>query len=104
MTIAIVAYEAYKEYKKMRKRSCRRFSVRELYGDRNLSGFFERTFKQLKEYNEEQFYVATTVKPETFDVLLNFLKEKLTKTSIRTPISPECRPLCSPNPNLLLFY
>lgn len=93
INIAIVAYSAYKALKfiKEKRRGCRRFWVRELYQDRELNGFFSRTFHHIEEKDPETFRMATRMSVNTFNVLYNLLEDSLTKTSIRTPISAKCR-------------
>lgn len=74
----------------LRNKIRRRPSVREMHKDRQIHGFFERNFQKMKKCDPEQFFMCTRMTADTFDLLLNLLKEKLTKCSIRTPISPEC--------------
>ncbi|XP_022214799.2 uncharacterized protein LOC111069182 [Drosophila obscura] len=65
--------------------------VKEEYLYRDREGFFATTFENLYENNHEEFKAHTRMTPRVFDMLFELVAERLTKNSIRTPISPECR-------------
>lgn len=80
-------YKYYKaKYEKKRKEW-----VRKMHRDRAINGFFEKNVERMKRDDEEQFLKCTRMSVETFNCIFNLLKDKLTKTSIRRPISAECR-------------
>ncbi|XP_034666863.1 uncharacterized protein LOC117900564 [Drosophila subobscura] len=65
--------------------------VKEEYLYRDREGFFATTFENLYENNHEEFKAHTRMTPRVFDMLFDLVADRLTKNSIRTPISPECR-------------
>lgn len=69
----------------------KRASVRKMHEDRGVNGFFERNYKKMREVDPEQFAMSTRMTVATFDLLLSLIRPRLEKTSLRTPISPECR-------------
>ncbi|XP_055845807.1 uncharacterized protein LOC129911851 [Episyrphus balteatus] len=69
----------------------RKWWIRPLYQNRHNRGYFQTTFKQIKENDEDLLFNATRLTRLQYDLLLSLIKSKLTKTSIRRPISPECR-------------
>lgn len=88
--IICALYELHNILMELNKRKRTR-AVREMHLERTIEGFFEISFNKMKDIDEEQFLMCTRMKRETFDLLLNLLRPKLIKYSIRTPISPECR-------------
>lgn len=90
--ITACAYEAYKYIKKIkRSRERKRIWVREVNINRNIDGFFERSFNIIKNRDPQQFSRATRMSGEVFEMLFNLLEARLTKNSIRKPISAKCR-------------
>lgn len=71
----------------------KRIWTREIFTkqERELHGFFNTAFKVIKERDHDQFYKVTRMNVHLFDLVINLLKEKLTKLSPREPISVECR-------------
>lgn len=78
-----------RKYKKKKER--RRWWVRPTYVKRNQDGFYEKTYKYIKENDEELFFNATRMNRTQYDLLLNLVAGYLKKTSIRKAIEPECR-------------
>lgn len=70
-----------------------RLWTREIYTaeERKLKGFYNKTFKMIKEKDENEFRKLTRMGVAEFNLLLNLLKERLTKYSNRPSIEPECR-------------
>lgn len=71
-----IIYCAKRAYEKLQK-TTRRFWVRSLYLEREVSGFFAATFQKLKTRDHEQFRIATRMSPAVFDCLFTLLKDKL---------------------------
>ncbi|XP_037810625.1 protein ALP1-like [Lucilia sericata] len=84
-----IIYCATSVYNKLQKNK-RRFWVRPLYLERDVSGFFAATFLKLKNSDHEQFRIATRMSPDIFDCLFTILKNKLEKNSARA-IPADCR-------------
>lgn len=89
MEFTYLIFCAAKAYENLQKNS-RRFWVRPLYLERDVSGFFVSTFHKLKNRDHEQFNIATRMSPAIFDCLLNILRDRLEKNSSRA-IAPDCR-------------
>lgn len=64
----------------------RKYWIRPVLRNRNTHGFFANNF-----CFPEEFKRTIRMEKHIFDLLLNFIKERLTKHSNRPSISPECR-------------
>lgn len=59
--------------------------------ERRTKGFYKKIFCVLKRKDEDEFRKITRMGVGQFELLLNLLKERLTKISNRKPIEPESR-------------
>ncbi|XP_067619899.1 uncharacterized protein [Eurosta solidaginis] len=69
----------------------RRWWVRPVNRTRKTLSFHETSFAQLKLSDEEHFFKATRMNVAKFNALVNLLRERLQRFSIREPISEEIR-------------
>lgn len=85
----IVIAASYYHYKStnFKVRRPRRFGVRPVYKDRKIHGEYITFFNKIKENDPDLFFTYTRMCPDTFDYLLQLLKDKLKKSS-PTAISP----------------
>ena len=88
--ILMYGYAMY-QHQNQRTRNKRRWWVREANLSRNKLGYFKCCFLKIKECDGEDFFKHTRMNRCTYDLLLNLLKDDLTKNSQRPSISPECR-------------
>jgi len=77
--------------KEKRARNDRRWWVREANLSRNSLGYFKHSFLKVKECDGEDFFKHTRMSRQLYDLLLNLLTERLTKTSQRPSIGAECK-------------
>lgn len=86
----IELYELYLKYIRL-KPTC--IWVYEFYTaeERQSHGFFQNAYQIIKQKYSHEFRKVTRMSLPVFNLLLNLMKEKLEKTSIRRPIEPECR-------------
>lgn len=68
--------------------SSRRFGISPKFKLRDQEGEFAKVFPQLKS-NPEAFYEYLGMSEKTFMLILNGIQDKITRRSIRKPISPE---------------
>ena len=87
-------YGLYLIYKRLRNGNNaigRRWWVRPLNLDRNYTGYFNTTFLKMKAIDLEEFFIQTRMRRPEYDLLLELVKGDLSKSSMREPISAECR-------------
>ncbi|XP_055910546.1 putative nuclease HARBI1 [Eupeodes corollae] len=88
MSLFQMSYIYLKYYSKV---NTRRWWVRPVYQERNEKGYFETTFKFIKENDPDLFFKSTRMNHIQYNLLLSLVKKRLTKSSIRKAISRECR-------------
>ncbi|XP_021700679.1 protein ALP1-like [Aedes aegypti] len=69
----------------------RRWWVRPSNQTRSSEGFFETAYPLMRREDPEYFFKCTRMSPRVFDILLDRIKHRLRKYSIREPIKPACR-------------
>lgn len=91
--LLIYAYLAYINFLYLCMQNERRFWTHHIFteSERELHGFFNTLFKVIKEEDDVHFRKATRMGVKQYKLLLTLLEKKLTKKSIRKPISAECR-------------
>lgn len=89
--MVFVIVVAYVELTKDTRINRRRWWVREVNLDRQVNGYFETCFKNIKAKDPEDFFKHTRMTTQVYDQLFSILQEKLTKCSPREPIRAECR-------------
>ncbi|KAL1489767.1 hypothetical protein ABEB36_013701 [Hypothenemus hampei] len=90
-SLLCVAYQFIVAINSQPERRLRRWWVRDIYQNRIEFGYFNIMYKKMKERDPEEFFTHTRMDRDVYDLLLSLIKEKLTKTSIKTPINFECR-------------
>ncbi|XP_067625952.1 uncharacterized protein [Eurosta solidaginis] len=88
INIIFVMVDIYREVCQQLKR---RWWVRPVNRTRKTLSFHETSFAQLKLSDEEHFFKATRMNVAKFNALVNLLRERLQRFSIREPISEEIR-------------
>lgn len=76
--------------KMMKVRKPRRWSVRPVNRNRDITGQY-RHFLKLKNIDEEQFFIYTRMSVRNFNLLLNLISSKIVKTSNRKSLNPQHR-------------
>lgn len=87
----IQAIRTIRDLQNLRNKSERRWWIRPSNQNRATEGFYETAFSLMRERDPEYFFRCTRMSPVVFDELLDKIKHRLVKHSIRTPISPACR-------------
>lgn len=88
------SYQTFKQFYKITKRyrGTKRMWTRANNTDRNTKGYFVTVFQKIKQLDQEEFFSHTRMNKKQYDILLNLIKSRLTKSTLRRPpIDFECR-------------